>query len=311
MSSQVTLYDLPSQQGTSWSLNPWKSKPFLLITYSINYNTYKMHPARMILNYKPIAYTTQWVEYPDLAPTLSSLFVYPYHSKHSFIESLSESAFAFESYLMELSTPKSPLLSSLSTSQFANDQSRDIPPNLSNRNSVRYSSPAIQHSDCTYEMDSWAIAHTIERLHPIPSLCLDDPVNVKVRDLVASVSDSLRPFVIPKVPVILNPRSANYFVETREGRFGKPLSRVLTEDATETCWEEARVLAIEVAKLLRVHASGPFFLGEKVSYADFILVAYLKFLERVDSEVYERFMRLDEGFKHIYEACRRWLEVDQ
>jgi glutathione S-transferase len=160
-------------------------------------------------------------------------------------------------------------------------------------------------------MDSWAIAHTVERLHPIPSLCLDDPVNAQVRDLVASVSNPLRPFVIPKVPVILNPRSATYFLETRKKRFGKSLSRVLVEDATEICWEEAGVLAIEVAKLLRLHAGGPFFLGERVSYADFIFVAYLKFLERVDGEVYERFMGLDEGFNHVYEACRKWLEMDQ
>jgi hypothetical protein len=25
MLSQVILYDLPSKQGTAWSLNPWKS----------------------------------------------------------------------------------------------------------------------------------------------------------------------------------------------------------------------------------------------------------------------------------------------
>lgn len=159
-------------------------------------------------------------------------------------------------------------------------------------------------------MDSWAIAHTLEQLHPTPSLHLDEPVNVQVRDLVISLSEPLRPFVIPKVPAILNPRSASYFLETREVRFGKPLSRVLAEDATERCWEEAGVAARGIAKLLRKDASGPFFLGKKVSYADFIFVAYLRFLERVDGEVYERVVGLDEGFKNVYEACKEWLEMD-
>ncbi|CAO2650788.1 Nn.00g020800.m01.CDS01 [Neocucurbitaria sp. VM-36] len=57
MSSQVVLYDLPSQQGTSWSLNPWKT--------------------RMILNFKGIDYKTEWIEYPDLAPTLKSFGLPP------------------------------------------------------------------------------------------------------------------------------------------------------------------------------------------------------------------------------------------
>ncbi|KAK7193656.1 hypothetical protein DPSP01_000209 [Paraphaeosphaeria sporulosa] len=239
MSSQVILYDLPSKQGTSWSLNPWKP--------------------RMILNYKSISYTTQWVEYPDLAPTLSSL---------------------------------------------------GIPPNPPHRNPVPYSSPAIKHHNSTLEMDSWVIAHTLEKLHPTPSLNIDDPVNAQVRDLVTALSNPIRPFVIPKVPAILNPRSASYFLETREVRFGKPLSRVLAEDATEKCWEEADEAAAEIGKLLRKDASGPFFLGARVSYADFIFVAYLKFLETVDREVFERVVGLDEGFKGVYEACKEWLKRD-
>ncbi|CAN8096143.1 unnamed protein product [Discula destructiva] len=43
---QVVLFDLASKQGTSWSLNPWKT--------------------RFMLNYKNINYTTKWMEYPDL-----------------------------------------------------------------------------------------------------------------------------------------------------------------------------------------------------------------------------------------------------
>ncbi|KAF7188529.1 Glutathione S-transferase-like protein ustS [Pseudocercospora fuligena] len=59
MSKEVIFYDLPSRgsKPTAWSLNPWK--------------------ARLVLNYKHIPYKTQWVEYPDLAPTFKSLGIPP------------------------------------------------------------------------------------------------------------------------------------------------------------------------------------------------------------------------------------------
>ncbi|KAF2264480.1 glutathione S-transferas-like protein [Lojkania enalia] len=56
----VTLYDIPSKDGTTWSLNPWKT--------------------RMILNYKGIPYKTEWVEYPDLNPILKSCGFQPHDS---------------------------------------------------------------------------------------------------------------------------------------------------------------------------------------------------------------------------------------
>lgn len=52
MTEEIILYDLPSQQGTSWSPNPWKT--------------------RLFLNYKKIPYTTQWVAYPDIAALFQS-----------------------------------------------------------------------------------------------------------------------------------------------------------------------------------------------------------------------------------------------
>lgn len=68
MSPQTILYDLPSQQGTAWSLNPWKSKcdpcwDVPVLTGS----------ARLILNFKGIDYKTEWVEFPDIEPKMKSL----------------------------------------------------------------------------------------------------------------------------------------------------------------------------------------------------------------------------------------------
>jgi hypothetical protein len=88
MASQVILYDLPSQRGIAWSLNPWKSDSGLI--YFIESMLTLL--ARMILNYKGIDYKvneqsrtltqvsntlqTEWIEYPDIAPKFKELYVW-------------------------------------------------------------------------------------------------------------------------------------------------------------------------------------------------------------------------------------------
>lgn len=58
MSEQVILYDIPSKDPRRcWSLNPWKT--------------------RLILNLKGIPYKTDWLEYPDIAPTLKPFGIPP------------------------------------------------------------------------------------------------------------------------------------------------------------------------------------------------------------------------------------------
>jgi len=65
-SDPIVLYDLPSKGRRScWSLNPWKSKVISLYEEVTNSTQ-----ARMLLNYKGLHYKTEWVEYPDLKPTL-------------------------------------------------------------------------------------------------------------------------------------------------------------------------------------------------------------------------------------------------
>ncbi|KXJ96145.1 hypothetical protein Micbo1qcDRAFT_158354 [Microdochium bolleyi] len=53
-SRPYVLYDLASKSGSTWSLNPWKT--------------------RFCLNYKQLEYRTVWLEYPDLKPSLKPFF---------------------------------------------------------------------------------------------------------------------------------------------------------------------------------------------------------------------------------------------
>jgi hypothetical protein len=95
----VVLYDIPSREPCSaWSLNPWKSKsiPQLVPTIPLMSSPRSCIPfrlksltsmvkqtARLVLNYKNIPYRTEWVEYPDLAPTLSKLVAKRESATHS------------------------------------------------------------------------------------------------------------------------------------------------------------------------------------------------------------------------------------
>jgi hypothetical protein len=111
-------------------------------------------------------------------------------------------------------------------------------------------------------MDSWPIAHELEKRYPSPSLHLDNPIVVQVRDHIAEIMKPLIGFTIPNVPVVLlNKRSADYFYETRKKRFGMPLDEVAKTMATQENWESAKAPAKQAGDWLRKNG-GPFFLGE-------------------------------------------------
>ncbi|KAF1915049.1 hypothetical protein BDU57DRAFT_517833 [Ampelomyces quisqualis] len=173
-----------------------------------------------------------------------------------------------------------------------------------------YSSPAIKLADDTYMLDSWPIAHELEKRYPAPSLHLDDPIVEKVRNHISTIMQPLTGFVIPKVPLkILNERSAAYFNETRKQKFGMPLSEVEKTTMTEENWEKARRQVKQVGEWLR-ERGGPYFLGETVSYADFIFVGMLAMIKRLDDELFRRFLDFDEALPQLFEASKQWLEKD-
>jgi glutathione S-transferase len=170
-----------------------------------------------------------------------------------------------------------------------------------------YSSPTLRYPDGTFQMDSWPIALELEKRYPEHSLHLDDPLALKIRDHIPEIVSPIVPHLIPKVAHILNKPSQDFFLSTRETMFGKPLAQVEAEGATEECWEKAKAPAKEAGDLLRANG-GPFFLGETVSYADFMLVSMLHCARRVNEDVFKRILGLDEAFGRVYEACGPWLE---
>jgi hypothetical protein len=47
-----------------------------------------------------------------------------------------------------------------------------------------------------------------------------------------------------------------------------------------------------------------------VSYADFLLVSLLYFIERFDKVAYKKLMSLDPALIKLYEASRQWFAKD-
>ncbi|RMZ77552.1 hypothetical protein DV737_g4348, partial [Chaetothyriales sp. CBS 132003] len=212
MSEEIVLYDIPSRDpNKSWSLNPWKS--------------------RLALNYKGVPYKTQWVEYPDIAPTLKAL---------------------------------------------------DVKPNPEG-SPVAYTSPAVRLPSGQVVQDSWPIAQELERLLPEPSLHLDSAYIPKVIDIITDIAVAIRPIYFAAIPrKLLNPPSAEYFIRTRTERVGIDLNTWEEKEGGEKAWANAAPHLGRIVALLQEHPEGPFFQGATVTYADFILVGLLRFLERLD-----------------------------
>ena len=76
---------------------------------------------------------------------------------------------------------------------------------------------------------------------------------------------------------LLRPESIEFFEETRAERFGIPLDLLEKEQGGEGgAWERARLGLDSLEELVRSETfkvdAGPFVLGSRVSYADFVVV---------------------------------------
>lgn len=82
----------------------------------------------------------------------------------------------------------------------------------------------------------------------------------------------------------------------------------------EKAWEAARPGWDELESLMGEHKvdEGPFVLGSKVSYADFVVVAVLEGFRRIGEDLFERIVEGREGLRGVWEACSKagWLEKD-
>lgn len=105
--------------------------------------------------------------------------------------------------------------------------------------------------------------------------------------------------IVPQV-LYLNPRSHDYYRETREATYGKRLEEICPEgEASEANWKQLEAGLAKISGWLKAAGDKPFFGGDAPIHADFILVAALTWARKVWGEAskdWQRVKELDEGW---------------
>jgi len=187
----------------------------------------------------------------------------------------------------------------------------------------------MRFPDNTYVMDSCKIADELERRYPTPSLHLDSDVLPKVEELITRFMASMGGVLSPRGPdALLNEPSHKHFVDKIEKQFGMSMEQLEREKGGQQAWENAKPAVEELGRVLRAKG-GPFVLGKEgrgfsfsihgekqrlmatpVSYADFNIVGFLRFLKRIGEDLYERMVKMEPALKTLYDASAVWLERD-
>ncbi|KAM0231063.1 hypothetical protein ACHAP5_011188 [Fusarium lateritium] len=163
--------------------------------------------------------------------------------------------------------------------------------------------------DGSYIMDSYKILDLIEEKYPKPSLHVGHPMQLRLRASMVGFMTQMTPIYVPRVAKkILGEKSIDFFLETREQDVGMPLYEY-GEKNSPGAYERAEPSAREVTALLKENASGPYFLGDTVSYTDFIWAGILLFFQRLGDEEYQKVLEATgepEIHKEFLEALSPW-----
>src|SRR5262245_48590845 len=105
--------------------------------------------------------------------------------------------------------------------------------------------------DGSFIMDSYKIAAAIEKLHPEPSLPLDEPHLLRFRKVLVALMGELTPIYVPGVAQrLLGDESIDYFLKTREQDVGMPLYKY-GEQRGPGSFERAEPFARQMTALLK------------------------------------------------------------
>ncbi|KAF9564190.1 hypothetical protein CPC08DRAFT_734565 [Agrocybe pediades] len=172
-----------------------------------------------------------------------------------------------------------------------------------------YTLPAIHDASTgVYVSDSWLIAEYLEKQYPdTPTLFPSGTKGLQqaFTDLHLQTVFPLRAFLIPRVPRKLSPRSAEYFIRTREISFKKKLEDIVPkgDEATKE-WSKLEVGFDKIAAwYARTDDKGQFMLGETISWADITVVSFHLWFKSIfgeDSEEWKRISAWSGG---------RWIDL--
>ncbi|EKM74965.1 hypothetical protein AGABI1DRAFT_80492 [Agaricus bisporus var. burnettii JB137-S8] len=164
-----------------------------------------------------------------------------------------------------------------------------------------YTSPSIFDSSTnTGVTDSYKIAQYLDKAYPdTPKLfppgteALQAAFYAQFYEVIAP----FYPFAFPKVPGILNPSSAEYFYRTRSLVFGDLASFEPQGEKRAEAWKNVEAAYTKLDGWLS-QSSGPYIMGETVTFVDFAVLAMIYATELVlgkDSKEFTDLMKWNNG----------------
>ncbi|KIJ51556.1 hypothetical protein M422DRAFT_44081 [Sphaerobolus stellatus SS14] len=248
----IILYDMPSKTGQPWNQMPMRT--------------------RLSLNFKEIPFKTEWLEYPDIKPTLLKLG-------------------AAAGATLPDGTPyyTLPVISD------PNNLTADGKPTVISESQI-----IAQYLDEQYPSKKTLIPEGTKAL-----------IAIFQDYLLKNVIMPSGALILPAFLTVLTDASEPYFRATREGYLGKKLEEVCPEGSKEReeGWKNVRKGLSQVAGFLDKNGGGIFVMGQIPSFADLLIAAAFHNFITFAPKDWEEVCKWDGGrWKTHYEACASWFD---
>lgn len=229
---------------------------------------------RLVLNFKGLDYTTQWVPTSDIEAVCKSLNIPP-----TGVKPTGEPHYTLPA-LIDYT------------------QSRSHPTILSD------STPIIEYLELTYPGQAVVFPPGTRSFHALFEHHLSKNI---------VTHPDLFPLIIMQMYRSKVPRDQVHFRTRMEKLYGKPLEDIeLKGDvARDQAWERLHGAFEILAGFLKKNDRGEFFMGERVSFSDFTLCAFLLFLRNTSpDDAWVKITSWDGGrWTRYVDACREWILV--
>lgn len=140
-----------------------------------------------------------------------------------------------------------------------------------------YTCPSIiDHSNNTPMTDSYAIAEYLDRTYPDTPKVFPPGTEALQAAFYAQIMPVIFPiirFLLPNVPSTLNPASVEHFVSARRKVLGDMMIEPKGEERVKA-WEQVQA-AFDTLYGWLSKSSGPYFMGNTVTFTDFVVGGWL------------------------------------
>lgn len=165
-------------------------------------------------------------------------------------------------------------------------------------------------SDGSYIQDSANIAPKLEEQCPEPSLHLETDLHVEAGKLLGRIAFPLLSVLYPTIArnAIL-PHYVDSWTAGKEKMLGTSMREFETSGG-ENAWKAAEPGFAALKEFLASNKKdrGPFILGSRPCYGDFIIAAMLESVRVVGDGLFEKFVSYDQQLTELHAACSRWFE---